>query len=152
MQEQNRELVIHDSCVYARYEGIIDQPRSLLINAGVTVKEPELHGKATHCCGGPIESLFPSKSHEIAHQRISQLKAEGSHIVTMCPICQVSLNNVAGEDCQVNDISSTLANAYLPPNSAADSRIAPYYYLLALWQLTGEFIARKTTGTSTQLR
>ncbi len=148
MREQNKELVIHDSCVYARYEGLIDQPRSLLANAGVTVQEPELHGKATHCCGGPIESLFPSKSHEIAHKRLNQLKAAGSHIVTMCPICQVSLSKVAGEGCQVEDISRTLTNAYLPPTSSADSRIALRYYLLALWQLTGEFIARKTAVKS----
>ncbi|MEA3310250.1 MAG: (Fe-S)-binding protein [Chloroflexota bacterium] len=144
VQAQYQEVVIHDSCVYARYEDIIEQPRSLLTNAEVTVKEPELHGKATHCCGGPIESLFPSKSREIAHERIDQLTAEGSHIVTMCPICQVSLSNVAGEGCQVEDISNILAEAYLPPTSSTDSRVAPRYYLLALWQFAGEFMARKT--------
>ena len=144
MQEQNKELVIHDSCVYARYEGIIEQPRSLLNNAGVTVKEPELHGKFTYCCGGPLESLFPSKAHAIAANRVSQLKEAGGNIVTMCPICQVGLRKAAQGSCQINDISMPLSAAYLPPiSSSADAPIAPRYYLLALWQLTGEFITRK---------
>ena len=113
MQEQNKELVIHDSCVYARYEGMIEQPRNLLTNAGVTVKEPELAGRSTYCCGGPIESLFPSKAHEIAASRVSQLKKNGENIVTMCPICLVNLRKAAGESCHISDISNTLADAYL---------------------------------------
>ena len=117
VQEQNRVLVIHDSCVYARYEGMIEQPRSLLKNVGVAIKEPEFSGLSTHCCGGPIESLFPSKAHEIAANRIGQLRKAGEEIVTMCPICQVNLRKAAGESCQIRDISSTLANAYLSQNS-----------------------------------
>jgi Fe-S oxidoreductase len=113
VQRQNKELVIHDSCVYARYEKIIAQPRSLLSTAGVTVKEPEFAGRATYCCGGPIESLFPSKAHEIAANRAGQLSKCGNDIVTMCPICQVNLRKAAGEGCQVRDISNTLAEAYL---------------------------------------
>lgn len=117
--EQKKELVIHDSCVYARYEGIIEQPRNLLSNAGVTVKEPELTGRSTYCCGGPIESLFPSKAHEIAGNRISQLKEAGENIVTMCPICQVNLRKAVNGSCQINDISSILSDAYLPRNTSA---------------------------------
>lgn len=118
LQKQNSELVIHDSCVYARYEGMIEQPRNLLTHAGVTTKEPELAGRSTHCCGGPIESLFPSKAHEIAASRISQLKKSGEDIVTMCPICQVNLRKAAGETCHISDISNPLANAYLSQTSS----------------------------------
>jgi Fe-S oxidoreductase len=113
IRAQTKELVIHDSCVYARYEGMIEQPRKLLANAGVTAKEPELAGRSTHCCGGPIESLFPTKAHEIAANRICQLKEKGENIVTMCPICQVNLRKAAGEGCHISDISNTLADAYL---------------------------------------
>jgi Fe-S oxidoreductase len=113
-QKQKKDLVIHDSCVYARYEGMIEQPRNLLTIAGVTVKEPELTGRSTHCCGGPIESLFPSKAHELAASRVSQLRKKGEEIVTMCPICQVNLRKAAGMSCHISDISNTLADAYLP--------------------------------------
>ena len=112
-QEQNESLVIHDSCIYARYEGIIDPPRNLLTRAGVSVKEPEMAGKSTYCCGGPMESLFPSKAHEIAAKRVAELGKEGKNIVTMCPICQVNLRKAAGNDYKVDDISKTLAKAYI---------------------------------------
>jgi Fe-S oxidoreductase len=118
IREQNKELVIHDSCIYARYEGMTAQPRNLLTSAGVTAKEPESAGRSTACCGGPIESLFPSKAHEIAASRVSQLEAKGGNIVTMCPICQVNLRKVAGESCHIRDISNVLADAYLPQTSS----------------------------------
>jgi len=114
LQPQSRELAIHDSCVYARYERMVEQPRRLLAHAGVTMKEPELAGRSTHCCGGPIESLFPTKAHEIAANRINQLRKTGEEIVTMCPICLVNLRKAAGESCRVRDISDPLAQAYLP--------------------------------------
>ena len=114
IHKQNTNLVIHDSCVYARYEGMIDQPRTLLSKAGITIKEPGLAGKSTHCCGGPIESLFPAKAHEVATNRIGQLMEQGETIVTMCPICLVNLRKAAGDGCAISDISGNLAGAYLP--------------------------------------
>jgi Fe-S oxidoreductase len=112
-QEQNQTAVIHDSCVYARYESIIEQPRDLLRKAGVTIHEPELTERSTYCCGGPIESLFPSKAHEIAINRVNQLKQAGEHIITMCPICMVNLRKAAGENGHITDIANTLASSYL---------------------------------------
>jgi Fe-S oxidoreductase len=113
IQKQEEDLVIHDSCIYARYEGMVDPPRNLLTRAGISVKEPELSGKSTYCCGGPMESLFPSKAHEISATRIAELGKEGKNVVTMCPICQVNLRKAAGKDYEVDDISKTLAKAYL---------------------------------------
>jgi Fe-S oxidoreductase len=110
---QNKGLVIHDSCIYARYEKMIGQPRKLLTNAGVAAKESDFAGRSTHCCGGPIESLFPSKAHELAASRINELKQHGEDIVTMCPICLVNLRKAAGQSCHINDISNTLADVYL---------------------------------------
>jgi len=77
VHEQSKSLVIHDSCVYARYEEMVDTPRNLLKQAGVTVTEPELAGKSTYCCGGPMESLFPEKAHEIALTRVTELRKRG---------------------------------------------------------------------------
>ena len=113
VKKSDKELVIHDSCVYARYEDVVEQPRILLKNAGVTIKQPELSGKSTHCCGGPIEALFPSKAHEIAGNRIKQLSDEGKDIVTMCPICLINLRKAAGKECHLADISDSLADSYL---------------------------------------
>lgn len=105
----NGEVVVHNSCVYARYVDICDQPRELLRAAGLAVREPEQSGKSTHCCGGPLESLFPAEAHRISANRVDQLEAEGKNVVTMCPFCWVNLSKAAGKRLVINDIASTLA-------------------------------------------
>ena len=106
------DIVIHDPCVYARCEGIIDEPRHLLKNAGARIHEPELSGKLTHCCGGPLESLFPSKAHAIAVKRVEQLASCGNRVATMCPICLANLKRAAGMNLEIKDISEYLIEAY----------------------------------------
>jgi Fe-S oxidoreductase len=105
------DIVIHDPCVYARYEGIVAEPRHLLKNAGARIHEPELSGKLTHCCGGPLESLFPSKSQIIAAKRVEQLASCGNQVATMCPICLSNLKRAAGTTLEVKDISEYLVDA-----------------------------------------
>jgi Fe-S oxidoreductase len=105
-------LAIHDSCVYARYEGVIDQPRALLRGAGVTVQEVENAGLLTWCCGGPVESLYPSKATAVATARVEQLRAAAAECVTMCPLCLVNLQKAAGDSLQLTDISHHLRKAY----------------------------------------
>ena len=106
-------VVIHDSCVYARYLDLVDEPRQLLEKAGATIHEPEYAGKLTFCCGGPAESLFPSKAREIAGKRMAQLATKGHDVVTMCPICLLNLKNAAdGKGIAVEDISEYLVKAY----------------------------------------
>lgn len=107
----NGQVVIHDSCVYARYEGVVEAPRVLLRRAGIAVGEPALTGMATHCCGGPAEVLFPGEAHRIALERVAQLTKVGRRITTMCPICLVNLRKAAGDGAEVLDISQVLAAA-----------------------------------------
>jgi Cysteine-rich domain len=114
VQKLGRTVTIHDSCVYARYEGVVGQPRQLLAAGGVTLIEPELSGKLTFCCGGPLETLFPGKSAEIARQRSGQLSACSPQVVTACPLCLANLKRVAPAGVEVRDISDYLADAYLP--------------------------------------
>ncbi|MFA7467281.1 MAG: (Fe-S)-binding protein [Desulfotomaculaceae bacterium] len=102
------DVVIHDSCVYARYENIIEPQRKLLAAAGINVKEPRDSGKFTLCCGGPAESLFPKKALERAAIRVEQLQAVSRQGVTMCPICLVNLQKAAGPDMNLRDISEYL--------------------------------------------
>jgi Fe-S oxidoreductase len=105
---------LHDSCVYARYEGVIEPPRDLLAAGGVTLVQPELSGKLTFCCGGPLETLFPGKSSEIARRRVEQLSACSPKIVTACPLCLANLSRAAPAGVEVRDISEYLSEAFLP--------------------------------------
>jgi Fe-S oxidoreductase len=110
------DLVIHDPCIYARYENIVEEPRYLLKNAGAVIHEPELSGKLTHCCGGPLESLFPSKAHTIATKRVEQLAECGNKVATMCPICLTNLKRAAVNGLEIRDISEYLIEAYMAEN------------------------------------
>lgn len=113
LKEVEKAVAIHDSCVYARHENIVEEPRHLLGNAGIETVEPDCSGKMTFCCGGPIESLFPSKARSIAETRIAQLAAASEQVITACPICLVNLGwAAAGNGVTVNDISGHLAEAY----------------------------------------
>jgi len=113
VKDLDLDAVIHDSCVYARYQGLIDEPRKLLRNAGVRFQEPDYSGKMTFCCGGPVESLYPGKARMIAEKRISQLASNSQNVITMCPICLINLREAAkATEVRVRDISDYLAEAY----------------------------------------
>jgi Fe-S oxidoreductase len=113
LQRIDEDVVIHDSCLYARSEGMIDEPRRLLERAGYTVKEPRESRNLTYCCGGPIEALFPSASHAVAVQRVEQLRAVGGRqVTTMCPMCLASLGKAADGTVPMEDISVFLDRAY----------------------------------------
>ncbi len=111
-------VTLHDSCVYARYEGVIEPPRELLMHGGAKLVQPDLEKGLTFCCGGPAETLFPTKSGKIAAQRIEQLKACSPNVVTACPLCLASLSRAAPKDVHVRDISDYLVKAYLPAAKA----------------------------------
>ena len=107
------DVTIHDPCIYSRYENIIDQPRKLLSNIGVKIIEPSRTKKMTFCCGGPIESLSPSLSKNIARIRMEELSTLSKRIVVMCPICYLSLSRVKTDDIDLRDISDYLARGCL---------------------------------------
>jgi Fe-S oxidoreductase len=111
-RDLGQELTVHDSCLMARAETIIDQPRALLRAAGAVVFEPEYSGALTWCCGGPAESLYPEKAHTNAKVRVDQLRSIAPDAVTMCPICLVNLRNAAGDSMRLRDISHYLRRAY----------------------------------------
>ncbi|AWB09813.1 Cysteine-rich domain-containing protein [Thermodesulfobium acidiphilum] len=106
-------VAIHDSCVLARYEEIIEEPRVLLKNAGINYVEPELSRKLTHCCGGPIESLFPKKAKEIASKRANDLLSCSNIVTTMCPICLLNLKESSPSKDSFLDLSEILVKSYL---------------------------------------
>jgi Fe-S oxidoreductase len=106
-------VVIHDPCVFARYENIVEEPRKLLVATGMTIEEPERSGRMTWCCGGPVESLYPEKALANARRRVEQLRAAGSEVVTMCPMCFVNLSDAASGGVAVEDISHYLYRAFV---------------------------------------
>ena len=106
------ELAIHDSCLFARREGVLAQPRDLLARAGMTIREPAATGRFTWCCGGPVESLYPDKALANARRRVAQLRDAATSGVTMFPLCLVNLRKGADGTMALQDISHYLSRAY----------------------------------------
>jgi Fe-S oxidoreductase len=113
VNEADADIVIHDSCIYARYEDVIEEPRKLLKQAGYKVKEPKDSKDLTHCCGGPVESIFPKTANQIGEKRVEQLiNAKAQSAALMCPICLATLKKAAGFDIKISDVSTLLAKVY----------------------------------------
>lgn len=106
-------VVIHDPCLYARFENVLEQPRRLLRDSGFEVLEPRRSGRLTYCCGGPIEGLTPRMAKMIARVRLSELKERHNRIVTLCPICYSNLRAVAEGDVEIVDIALLLGGELL---------------------------------------
>ena len=118
------KVVVHDPCVYARYENVIEPPRKLLAAAGLEVGEPENAGLLTWCCGGPAEALYPAKAAAVAASRVAQLREVAPDCVTMCPICLVNLRKSA-DGMRFRDISEYLAEASAPPRTRGSASGKP---------------------------
>ncbi len=116
-KRQKKAVWVHDSCVYARHldmDGII---ASLLKKTGIEPLIPYYGGRLTHCCGGPIEALFPEKTSQIAKRRIEHFKkgeneGDNGHIpvVTACPICHLNLHEAVSDKTVVEDVSNVFIN------------------------------------------
>ena len=115
----HEKVVIHDPCVYARYENVIEPPRKLLAAAGLDISEAESSGLLTWCCGGPAEALYPAKAAAVAKTRVAQLREIAPDCVTMCPICLVNLRK-SGDGMRFRDISDYLVQAATPLPDASD--------------------------------
>jgi Fe-S oxidoreductase len=111
-------IVIHDPCVYARYENVLEAPRQLLAAAGLEIGEAENAGLLTWCCGGPAEALFPAKAAAVAEARVAQLRDVAPDCVTMCPICLVNLRKSA-DGMRFRDISDYLVQATAPSSDTS---------------------------------
>jgi len=106
------DATLHDSCYYARYLNIIDEPRKLLEKGGVNILEPERNKELTFCCGGPIESITPGLSKHIAQSRMNELSTANKNIILMCPLCYANLSRVKPNDATIKDISRYLHMIY----------------------------------------
>jgi len=102
-------LAIHDPCYYARFLGVIDEPRRLLAAAGYRVVEPRRSRRLTFCCGGPAEALSPALARSVSKARALELADAASRVATLCPICWANLSRAAPAGLEVRDAALYLA-------------------------------------------
>jgi Fe-S oxidoreductase len=115
-QDQPR-VTYHDPCYLGRYNGVIDQPRTLLRKLGVEFIEMERHGMRAMCCGGgggaPVSDVAGER--RIGDIRMDQARATGAAIVAVaCPGCTAMLEAVPEPRPVVKDLAELLLDALEP--------------------------------------
>jgi heterodisulfide reductase subunit D len=102
-------VTYHDPCHLGRQMGVYNPPREIIKLLGYDLKEMELCGSQSFCCGGGggVQSNESELADKIAKDRIAMAKKTGAKIlVTPCPLCYMHLKkNAEGEDIDVKELS-----------------------------------------------
>ncbi len=111
-------VTYHDPCYYARFLGIVDEPREALYRIrGVELIEPRHTGLNTKCVGdGGIELTYPELADEVAVMRVRELIETGARvIVTQCPACILmikrGLKKLGRMDVEITDLGELVYRA-----------------------------------------
>ncbi len=90
------KLTLHDSCYLARYNKIINEPRTAL--SGTNLLEMKHHGMDTFCCGGGGGNYW-YKVKRIERESVLRIKeaiqAGAEVLVVECPYCLAMLEDAA---------------------------------------------------------
>jgi Fe-S oxidoreductase len=115
------ELTVHDPCTTRHEPEIRQQARGLLQSVGVRVREVDMSGNLTECCGfgGLLAEANPELGADVAKRRADSLPGE---LVTYCAMCRDMLAKGGARISHVLDI-------LFPDPSAGDlaARPAPGY-------------------------
>jgi Fe-S oxidoreductase len=110
-------LTYHDSCYLARYNGIVDSPRTLLNSISqTTVKEMPRSRERGLCCGagGGRMWMEEKEGKRINIERTEEALATEANIIgTACPFCMTMMSDgvkakEAGERVAVKDVAEML--------------------------------------------
>jgi Fe-S oxidoreductase/nitrate reductase gamma subunit len=109
-------VTYHDSCYLGRYNGIYDQPRQLLDQAGVQRVEMARQGENSFCCGGGGGQMWleTDANTRINHRRLADsLDAKAEVVATACPYCLLMFDDAIrskglGDQIKVMDIVEIL--------------------------------------------
>jgi len=88
------KITIHDPCYLSRYDGGEDSLRGILGTfPGLEVKEMEMSGKNSLCCGGGGNRMFIDfEGKRLSDFRMEQARDTGADtVITACPVCNMNL-------------------------------------------------------------
>ena len=96
-----RRITFHDPCYLGRYEGVCDEPRAVIANAGYALTELPRRRRRTYCCGGGSAGFARhagDESNRVDQERKREIKASGAELlVTACPECKMMLDAAVDE-------------------------------------------------------
>lgn len=106
------DLTFHDPCNLSRYNGIVEEPRSVL--GGLRgYREMRRSGKDTFCCGAGGANYWYQGESSMAKERVKEAQEIGAkNVVVACPFCYAMINDaiksMGAEDLRVLEISELL--------------------------------------------
>jgi len=111
-----QNVAYHDSCYIGRYNNIYDEPRQVLHQIGLNVKEAKRHADKGFCCGAGGAQMFleETEGKRVNIERTEELLETGSRtLVSNCPFCMTMLTDgVKAKDkvdeVEVKDIAEIL--------------------------------------------
>lgn len=117
LQDNTLEHVtFHDPCYLGRHNGVYDDPRQALADAGLTLLEMDRHGDNSFCCGAGGAQFWKEEEHgaeAVNINRHAEAQATGAETLAVgCPFCSVMLrdaNEQAGTPLEVKDVAQIVA-------------------------------------------
>jgi Fe-S oxidoreductase len=95
--QPEKKVVYHDSCYYARFNDVVDEPRQVLSNvSGINLKEIVQSKKKGTCCGAGGGRMWMEEKADqrVNHLRVDQVMTEKPDVVaTSCPYCRIMIGN-----------------------------------------------------------
>jgi Fe-S oxidoreductase len=111
---QNIKVTFHDPCHLGRYEGVYEEPRSIIKALGFEIVEMKNNRERARCCGagGGLRNNYKEIAQAIGKERIKEAIETGAELLlTCCPLCYLHLKECAGKRIEVKELSEVVINA-----------------------------------------
>jgi Fe-S oxidoreductase len=111
-------VTFHDPCYLGRQNGILDDPRIVLEQAGGTLVEMPRTGRKSFCCGAGGAQMW--KEEEEGQERVSENRmreaaaTRAGTLAVGCPFCMIMLTDAQknlSSEIELLDIAEIVANA-----------------------------------------
>lgn len=124
--EKLEHVTFHDPCFLGRHNGIYDDPRIALEQAGFTLLEMDKHGPNSFCCGAGGAQVWKEEEHSaeaVNETRYDHAAETGASTVAVgCPFCAVMLNDAKGKrdnSMEVKDVAQLIAERLVTEDATA---------------------------------
>jgi Fe-S oxidoreductase len=109
-------ITFHDPCYLGRQNGVIQEPRDLLLETNAFLIEMPRHGAQSFCCGAGGAQMWKEEEHGVAAvnmTRYNEAAATGAKTIAVgCPFCLTMMTDAskqADQGIKVKDIAEIIA-------------------------------------------